>query len=185
MHLYYGLCQQQSIAFGRPSSKREHRLYFVERIFDYSPIIEVYIRVNQEIVCDVCGHKFGSDQLAALEVYDMLCPECKKGICRVVNISRKYENLIKQIAPENLLPETELGILQTLHTERKQMFAKELAGQLDCSYQMIGRRGKHLAERDLVTRDKNEDNRRVFYITSLAQNIYFDTTPDDEMFFEE
>ena len=35
--LNYGLCQQQTIAFGRPREKREQRLFFVERIFDFSP----------------------------------------------------------------------------------------------------------------------------------------------------
>jgi hypothetical protein len=32
--LNFGLCQKYSITFGRPMEKREHRLYFVERIFD-------------------------------------------------------------------------------------------------------------------------------------------------------
>ena len=32
--LNYGLCQKYAIEFGRPTEKREHRLYFVERIFD-------------------------------------------------------------------------------------------------------------------------------------------------------
>jgi DNA-binding MarR family transcriptional regulator len=183
--LNYGLCQLQSISFGRPTGKREHRLYFVERIFDYSPLISTYIKVNQEIVCNHCGKKQNPEMLPSLEAYDMLCPECKQGTCTLVNISRRYEKFIKSIESENLLPETELGILKTLHDEKKEMYAKELAAQLDCSYQLIGKRGRFLAERSLVTRDENLKGRRVFNITNTAQELYFEDTPEDRMSFED
>ena len=180
----YGLCQQQTIAFGRPREKREQRLYFVERVFDFSPIVVSYIKVNQEIVCGNCGHRHGHEMLPAIQAFDMLCPQCKQGRCKLVNLSRKYERLIKSVADENLLPDTELGILKTLHDERKSMFAKEIAAQLDCSYQLVGRRGRHLAERNLVERGENEKGRRVFEITSTAQEVYFSTAQDDQMDFD-
>lgn len=183
--LNYGLCAQQTISFGRPREKREHRLYFVERIFDYSPIISSYIKVNQEIICDSCGKRHDHEMLPAIQAFGMLCPECKKGICKIINLSRKYENLIKDISPENLLPDTELGILKTLHDERRQMFAKEIASELDCSYQLVGKRGKILAERHLVVRDENERGRRVFQIKENAENVYFAETEGDEMDFGE
>ncbi|HEY8611863.1 MAG TPA: hypothetical protein VIL69_11300, partial [Roseomonas sp.] len=34
--LNYGLCNKYQISFGRPAEKREDRLYFVERVFDYN-----------------------------------------------------------------------------------------------------------------------------------------------------
>ena len=179
----YGLCQQQAISFGRPREKREQRLYFVERIFDFSPIVISYIKVNQEIVCDRCGYRHSHEMLPAIQAFDMLCPHCKQGTCALVNLSRKYERLIKSVAEENLLPNTELGILKTLHDERKSMFAKEIAAQLDCSYQLVGKRGRALAERDLVTRGENERGRRVFTITTIAQEVYFTVAPDDQMDF--
>jgi DNA-binding MarR family transcriptional regulator len=183
--LNYGLCQQEAIAFGRPRSKREHRLYFVERIFDYSPIIAGYLKVNQEIVCDNerCGIRHSHEALSAIRAYDMLCPKCKQGHCRVINLSRKYERLIHDVAGENLLPQAELGILKTLHDERRKMFAKEIASELDCSYQLIGWRGKNLSERGLVDRNKNEQGRRIFEIEDKAQVIYFDAIPADSMDF--
>lgn len=179
----YGLCQQQAIAFGRPREKREQRLYFVERIFDYSPIVMSYIKVNQEIICNSCGNRFGHEMLPAIQAFDMLCPSCKKGTCVLVNLSRKYERLIRSVAEENLLPGTELGILKTLHDERTRMFAKEIAAQLDCSYQLVGKRGRTLAERSLVSRGENEKGRRTFEITPIAQKVYFDITPEDSMDF--
>jgi hypothetical protein len=44
--LNYGLCEKYSIEFGRPGEHREHRLYFVERIFDYGPLLQEYIASN-------------------------------------------------------------------------------------------------------------------------------------------
>ena len=183
--LNYGLCQQETIAFGRPREKREHRLYFVERVFDFTTIILSYIKVNQEIVCDHCGHRHGHEMLPAIQAFDMLCPQCKAGTCHLVNLSRKYERLIRSVAEENLLPDTELGILKTLHDERKQMFANEIAAGLDCSYQLVGKRGRNLAERDLVLRAENQRGRRVFEISTTAQDVYFTDSVDDAMDFQE
>src|SRR6478609_9659385 len=67
--LNYGLCQKYSIEFGRPSGKREFRLYFVERVFDYSGIVRAHIEANQEIVCETCGAAFSLDQLEKLKFF--------------------------------------------------------------------------------------------------------------------
>jgi hypothetical protein len=172
--LNYGLCNQEAITFGRPREKREHRLYFVERFFDYSPIIGSYIKVNQEILCDKCQSSHSHEMLPAIQAFNMLCPICKEGTCRIVNLSRKYEELINSVAENNLLPITELGILKTLHDERKLMFANQIAAELDCSYQLVGKRGRNLAERGLVERTENERGRRVFIISKDAEVIYFE-----------
>lgn len=171
--LNYGLCQKYGLSFGRPSGQREHRLYFVERIFDYTSLLRKFLESNQEIKCDNCAEVFGIDKLSGLAMYDMLCPKCKRGTCNVINLSKKYESVIASVNPNLLLPATELGILETLYTEDRQMVASEIAGELDCSYQLIGKRGKNLAERGLVTRDKNDVNRRIFSITDEAQDDYF------------
>ncbi|NLI27563.1 MAG: MarR family transcriptional regulator [Acetobacter sp.] len=172
--LNYGLCHKYSIAFGRPSAQREHRLYFVERIFDDTSIVRKFLERNQEIKCDNCFETFGIDTLSSLAMYDMLCPKCKRGKCEVINLSKKYESVIRSVNPNLLLPATELGILETLYTEKREMVASEIAGELDCSYQLIGKRGRNLAEKGLVTREKNDVNRRIFSITEDAQEEYFD-----------
>lgn len=177
-----GLCQSEAIAFGRPTGSREHRLYFVERVFDYTPLLLGYVRANQEIVCSGCNAKHSFDLLAAIQAYDMLCPSCKAGRCRVVNLSRKYEALIQEISPESLLPPTELGILQTLHDANRALFANDIAQELDCSYQLVGKRSKHLAERSLVSRN-TEQGRRVFSIRPEAQELYFTPSSDDKLDF--
>ena len=183
--LNYGLCQNQAVSFGRPQEKREHRLYFVERIFDYSTIISSYIKINQEIICEHYNQRHDHDKLPAIQAFDILCPVCKEGKCKIINLSRKYEQLIKKVAPESLLPETELGILKTLHDYRKDMFAKEIAAELDCSHQSVGKRGEILADRDLVVRTENDRGRRIFQISENAETVYFEEGEVDKMDFED
>jgi Cdc6-like AAA superfamily ATPase len=171
--LNYGLCEKYTIAFGRPEGQREFRLYFVERIFDYTPLLQGYLEKNQEIVCDTCSQKHGLEKLEALRLYGMRCPTCPTGTCRVINLSRKYESLLRAVDKEMLLPGTELGILHTLQSEGEAMFAADIAAELDCSYQLVGRRGRNLWERGLVKRTENEAGRRTFEISSAASERYF------------
>ncbi|MET0327086.1 MAG: helix-turn-helix domain-containing protein [Ilumatobacteraceae bacterium] len=171
--LNYGLCQQHTLEFGRPAGRREFRLYYVERIFDCTPILQQYLRTNQEIVCDRCARKFDPDQLQALQLFGMLCPNCREGRCRVTNLSKKYEGMLREIDDELLLPPIELGILHTLDSGKRALFAGEIAGELDCSYQLIGKRGKNLADRGLVDRTENEQGRRQLTLTNVAERIYF------------
>jgi DNA-binding MarR family transcriptional regulator len=107
-------------------------------------------------------------------MYDMMCPKCKSGTCEVINLSRKYEAVLNSIDPNLLLPPTDLGMLDALYTEGREMVASEIAGELDCSYQLIGKRGRILEERGLVARKRNDDRRRVFEITGEARHDYFD-----------
>jgi hypothetical protein len=177
--LNYGLCNKFAIEFGRPSGRREYRLYYVERIFDYTSILQQYLFTNQEIVCDNCIKRYEHDQLEALALFGMLCPECKIGTCVVTNLSKKYEPMLRAIDEELLLPRVELGILHALGTEKRPLFAAEIAGELDCSYQLVGRRGRFLADRGLVHRSENESGRREFSITDTARSVYLDDVVED------
>jgi DNA-binding MarR family transcriptional regulator len=172
--LNYGLCEKYSIAFGRPRETREQRLYFVERVFDYNSLIQDYIASNQEIMCDNCSEVFEPEDLDALKRFNMLCPACRTGTCRVTNISRKYEEVIRSVNADQLLPATELGILQTLNSESEPLFAGDIAGELDVSYQLIGKRAKRLDERDLVDRAMVR-GRREYQLSEAARRIYFDS----------
>lgn len=172
--LNHGLCSKYTISFGRPSGHRDYRLYFVERIFDYTSIVRKFLESNQEIKCNNCKEVYGLDKLEGLLMYDMLCPKCKSGTCDVINLSKKYEGVLREVDPLLMLPTTELGILEALYVEEREMVAADIAGELDCSYQLVGKRGRNLAERGLVRRDKNEANRRIFEITDDARHEYFE-----------
>lgn len=171
--LNYGLCEKYTIAFGRPSTERAFRLYYVERIFDYTPIIQDYIASNQEICCNACGKEYDSSLLPSLRLYNFTCPECGQGTCEVTNISKKYEAFLRQVDEESLLPRTELGIIQTLGHVDGSLYPGEIAGELDVSPQLIGWRGKKLSERDLITRIEHGGRRR-FIITDTAKRIYLE-----------
>ncbi len=175
--LNYGLCQRYTISFGRPMGEREFRLYFVERVFDYGPIVRAFLEQNQEITCDECGVRQEFDKLEALRLYAMRCPICQKGTCVVVNLSRKYEPMLRSIQDALLLPKTELGILQTLHSEREPKRPAFVAAELDCSYQLVGKRAVRLEERGLVQRLRDEQDHRILHITDLAEQSYF-SLPD-------
>ena len=124
------------------------------------------MRVNQEIKCRGCDVSHSLDMLDSIKMFGMLCPTCKKGICHVTNLSRKYEHVLRSINQELLLPQTELGILETLYTENRKMVASDIAAELDCSYQLVGKRGKIIAERGLVERSGNDQNRRLYDLNS-------------------
>jgi hypothetical protein len=179
--LHYGLCQKYAITFGRPTEKREHRLYFVERVFDDTSLLRKFMQENQEIRCQTCSSTYDVGKLEALKMYNMKCPTCGVGTCTVINLSKKYESVLRGIEPNLLLPITELGILQTLDTERRPMFAAEIAEELDKSYQLVGKRGKMLAEKGLVSREETEHGRRTFKITPLAEASYFDKSGGDQL----
>jgi hypothetical protein len=173
--LNYGLCDKYSIEFGRPSGSRDYRLYYVERVFDYTPIVQHYIASNQEIRCLTCGSQFDHSKLDALKMFGMRCPSCAEGVCEVVNISRRYEPILRKVDENSLLPQTELGIIQTLGSQQSGMFAGEIAGELDVSPQLVGWRGKKLADRGLVER-RFVKSRRELELTQLAKEVYL---PDD------
>ncbi len=169
-----GLCEKYGITFGRPTGEREFRLYFVERIFDYSPQIMHYLKNNQEIVCERCDTRYEHADLDKLRFFNMRCPKCNVGTCRVTNLSKKYAPELEAVSLELLLPKTELGILQTLESADSKLRAGDIAVELDCSHQLVGRRAKNLEERKLVLRDLDDDGRRTYELTPFAKTSYFE-----------
>lgn len=182
--LNYGLCTKYQISFGRPTERREDRLYFVGRQFDYNSIVRSYMLQNQEVKCDNCPAEFELTMLPALKMLLMKCPTCGSGTCKVVNLSRKYGDVLESIGPELLLPDQELGILQTLYHENRTMVASEIASELDCSGQLVGRRAKHLSERSLVQRAAGNPVYR-YGLTQQARDAYFDDAQSADLQLDE
>lgn len=174
--LNYGMCQKHTIAFGKPEGSRDDRFrqYYAERVFDYSGLLRAFLELHQEIVCANCATKHKFEMLSAIRAFGMLCPNCRNGKCEVINLSRKYEAVLRDVNTNLLLPKYELGILQTLKVEGRSMIASEIAAELDCSGQMVGRRAKYLDERGLVTREQTVDgSARIYQLTEIARAAYF------------
>jgi DNA-binding MarR family transcriptional regulator len=178
--LNYGLCAKYTIRFGRPVGEREFRLYFVERFFDYSSIILSYLSKNQEIVCENCGFKYAFEHIEALRFYNMQCKECQKGKVIVQNLSRKYAEELGSVSENLLLPHTELGILQALHTENSPLRPNVIAAELDCSYQLVGKRARNLDELGLIRRSTIQ-NQRFYELDKKAEEAYFKDSQKEEL----
>ena len=178
--LNFGLCSKYTIKFGRPTGEREFRLYFVERFFDFTPIVLAYFSKNQEIVCENCGYKYSFEHLDALSFYNMKCKECTNGKVVVQNLSKKYEQELRSVNDNMLLPQTELGILQTLHTENSPLRPNYIAAELDCSYQLVGKRARNLFEMGLIKRSTNQ-NQRIYEIEETAEEAYFSEDQKEEL----
>lgn len=178
--LNYGLCTKYTIRFGRPLGQREFRLYFVERFFDFSPILLNYLSRNQEIVCENCGHRYSYENLEALRFYNMKCKVCQIGTVVVQNLSKKYEKELREVNESLLLPQMELDILQTLHTQSEPLRPNYIAAELDCSYQLVGKRAKNLDEMGLIERSSNQ-GLRFYTIRDIAENTYFSNENKEEL----
>jgi DNA-binding MarR family transcriptional regulator len=89
--------------------------------------------------------------------------------------------MLKGIDEALFLPKTELGILQTLRGETSPNRPTFVAGELDCSYQLVSRRAMNLEDRGLLIRTSNEKDQRVLEITDLAEKSYFSESESREL----
>jgi hypothetical protein len=164
--LNYGLCRKHHITFGRGN---EGSPYYLTPRFDYTRLLIDHMGSSQEIKCSACGAVFPSEQLDALRLFDMACPTCKKGTCQVRSLVRVYARELAEADRGAQLPATELGILLTLAASDTGLRPKEIAAELDCSYQLVARRGTQLKQRGLVEYNRGQPLK----ITQLARDVYF------------
>jgi hypothetical protein len=136
--LNYGLCRKHHIPFGRDTATTA---YYLTPEFDYTQLLLTHMGSSQEIRCSTCGAVFPSDQLEALRLYNMACPKCPKGVCQVRSLAGAFARQMAEEDRSAQLPETELGILLTLAASNTGLRPKEIAAELDCSYQLVARRG--------------------------------------------
>jgi hypothetical protein len=164
--LNYGLCRKHHITFGRGN---EDSPYYLTPRFDYTRLLIDHMGSSQEIKCSACGAVFPSERLDALRLFDMACPTCKKGTCQVRSLARVYARELAEADRSAQLPETELGILLTLAASDTGLRPKEIAAELDCSYQLVVRRGIQLKQRGLVEYSRGQPLK----ITQHARDVYF------------
>ncbi|MFZ2498117.1 hypothetical protein [Methanosarcina sp.] len=168
--LHYGLCKKEDIYFGRGNDRK----YIVQRRFDYSDVIKECIDAAKKIKCNICSSSYSIDRLNTLELYDMLCPQCRKGTCEIVPVDVEVPTVKQEIQ----LMEFDLKLLNSLRIDEPQ-FASLLAQDLDCHYQKVTKRAQFLeAEHALIMRKKEilykeYGERTYYYLTDKARNLYF------------
>lgn len=171
--LNYGLCIRYSLRWGYPKGT-EHRKYLISRPFDFNNIIEDFLRTSKRIICinPECNRNFSFEQLQFLEFTNMKCPDCQNPV-KVIANSETIEAELSRVDNAKLLPDVELGILYEIHKSDKPLKPKEIAEELDCSHQLIGRRAKKLDEaKGLISRE-GETGQRVYKLTERAKEDYF------------
>lgn len=174
----YGLCKANNILFGRPKGNTKYRKYYISRYFDNSDLLEKYLLGQTKFICTKCGAVYDFNEYDILKKIGMLC---YKGCREIGFIEEKYyfddKDLFKSVNKEDLLSEIELDILHVLNqNEKLNLYAKVIAKELDCSYQLISKRSSVLEDKGLLTKQNmyiDGDNRRVYKITEKAQKIYF------------
>jgi hypothetical protein len=179
--LNYGLCIKHNLRWGYPKGS-ENRKYLISRPFDFNNIIEDFLRTSKRIVCINldCNSNFSFEKLPFLQFNHMKCPNCQSPV-KVISNSENIKVELSRIDKAKLLPDVELGILHEIHKHEiykseKFLRPKEIAEELDCSYQLIGRRAKSLDEsKGLISRE-DESGQKVYKLTNTAKNDYFPET---------
>ena len=172
----HGLCMYERIDWGYPEGSL-YRDYFRQNCFDYSSHIHQFLSQKSCYKCNSCKHVMNDDEKTntVLEVFDYLCPQCKKGIMTKEKIiPDELRNFIDNINEDILLEKVELSILNYLHLNEKPASASEIAGNLDTNRQLIGRRTKKLQDLGLVDKDNQSViNKTMNTLTDKARDLYF------------
>ena len=172
--LYYGLTEAERLSWGYPPG-RDFRNYFVQRCFDFTAAIHEFLSKNQTIRCGSCGTCYPLEQKDSFNLYKWRCPECRDGICAVINLSEDYVSEIGKVRTDLMLEPVELEILNVLEEEKSALPAGEIAALLDETYQLVGRRTSKLKEMGLVEKERDSaDGRMKSRITDRAESVYFE-----------
>jgi len=169
--LNFGLCMKEDIHYGKGSDRK----YVIQRRFNYSGLIKLYINSAKQLVCNNnnCGASFDLEILPNLKLFDMLCPKCKIGYCETQNVTVQ----LTSAEDKDLLPEFDIQLLNSLNIESPQ-YPSSLAKELDCTYQKVGKRAPSLKQKNLIsmekkTMDPSIGERNYYCLTDNAKAIYF------------
>ena len=168
--LNHGLCQMEDIIYGKGSDRK----YVVQRRFEYSDILREYIATAKQFVCNKCNATFAFEMKANLELFDMMCPNCKKGTCSLEHIQIE----LPKFDEDKQLQEVDLNLISSLKIDEPQ-YPSALAQEIDCTYQKVSRRASKLEQKGLIRSEKlellSEVGRRTYYfLTDKAKKDYFD-----------
>ncbi|UII28518.1 hypothetical protein LVD15_08825 [Fulvivirga maritima] len=170
----YGLSRRLNIPWGKPDGSK-HRKYFIERPFNFNKLIIEFLKESKKIKCSnpECEKEFGMEDLKFLEFNNFKCNSCSSKVL-VLSISDSIKTKLESIDSSKLLPTPELKILQELQKVDDPLFAKEIAGEIDYSGQLIGWRGRKLdKDHGYVLRTREKDGAPYQYQLTNTGKTYF------------
>ncbi|KUJ54898.1 hypothetical protein [Chryseobacterium aquaticum] len=170
----YGLAKKLNIPWGKPEGN-QYRKYFIERPFNFTKLIVEFLNGSKRILCinPECGKEYSIDQLKFLEFNKFKCNNCSSPV-EIKSISEKIAKEISAIDQNKFLPAPELKIIQELLKSNEPLYAKEIAQEIDYSGQLIGWRGKKLAEdHNYVTRLREKEGTPYKYKLTENGKRYF------------
>lgn len=171
--LNYGLTLLENMRWGKPNGT-EYRKYFIARPFDFDGIFENFLRESKHIVCinPECVKSYPYEQLQYLEFNKMRCIDCQSQV-KVQAISDDIKEELSKIDKAKLLPTIELGLLHELNSCDSEVYARDLAEELDLSSYLIAKRAEKLdKQKGLVIRHRSEQLLK-YSISEKAKKDYF------------
>lgn len=166
-----GLCVGEDIHYGRGSDRK----YVIQRRFNQTKSLKNYLCSAKHIVCDNpdCKDTHEYEKLSMIEMFDMLCPTCKSGTCKVEHAKVDVELADDEV----LLSEFDMQFINSLKIDNPQ-YPSGLARELDCTYQKVGKRAAKLKDlgyltTEKMTRDAALGERNYYSLSDEALDTYF------------
>lgn len=171
--LNYGLAVKENIYWGKPKG-RPYRSYFIERPFSYTKIITEFLSNAKRIICSNidCKKQFDIQDLKFLEFNNYKCNNCHSEVI-IESLSEDITDIIDKIDKTKMLPVPEVKILQELQHSETDLYAKEIAQEVDYSGQLIGWRAKKLDEKhELIKREREEGKPYKYKLTQKGKDFF-------------
>ncbi len=171
--LNYGLCKKENIFWGKPKGSK-YRKYFIERPFNYNKTISNFLSNTKRIICSniECKKQFDIKDLKFLEFNNYKCNNCHSDVI-IETLAEDIKHLIDKIDSTKMLPIPEVKILKELQNSNTELFARDIAQEIDYSGQLVGWRAKKLDEKyGLVKREKFEKKPYKYKLTEKGMNFF-------------
>ena len=171
--LNYGLCKKENIFWGKPKGTR-YRKYFIERPFNYNKIITDFLSNSKRIICSNidCKKQFDMEDLKFLEFNNGNCNNCQSKVI-IESLADDVKGLISKIDKTKMLPVPEVKILKELQNSEAELYARDIAQEVDYSGQLIGWRAKKLDEsHELVNRERQTGKTLKYTLTEKGKKFF-------------
>lgn len=170
--LNYGLCLLENIKWGKPLGN-EYRTYYIESPFNFNMLLTDFLKQTKEIKCINCGYVYSEDDLSLLKRHSMNCMECLSP--NSVKIQEKISDIYRVEIAEiekngNLLEKEQFNFMKLACLKNGIVSAKDMAMELDITWQKIGWITKKLEEDYYYLKKERKSGRTMYILTELGKD---------------